>query len=427
MKENNIYQKKFERERTARLEAEKILEDKSREIFSLNEQLKKQNESLEQIVKKRTIQLEKEKNRAIKASTAKGEFLAKMTHEIRTPLNGVIGMSQILEEKYPNDSDINLVINSGKHLLEIVNDILSLSEIESNKMKLNYENYSFKKEISNTLKILEKKSEEKEIKLRTKFQLDQNIVNCDIIKINQILINLVNNAIKFTPEKGTVSVKISLKQNNLYLSVLDSGIGIDPKNKSKLFKSFSQANNNIRREYGGTGLGLSITEKLCSMMNGYIKVKSFQDKGSLFFVKLKVKNSKDNTILSIKKENKTVFNFEKILVVEDNKVNQIVISKFLDLLKITYDFANNGKEALDLLEQKNDYKLIFMDIHMPIMDGITCSKEILSKYKNTPKIVALTANSFKEDIDQYLKIGMSDYLSKPFMKKDLIKVLNKFI
>ncbi|WP_418263796.1 response regulator [Flavobacterium faecale] len=369
----------------------------------------------------------------------KTQFLANMSHEIRSPLNGVIGMLNILKTSPLNSEQseyIEIAEHSADHLIGIVNMILDHSKMEAGKMKLEEHPIHLKKELSKLIRLFEYRIKDKNIALD--FNFDDAIINnilCDNLRLQQVLINLLDNAIKFTSE-GVVKLEVQLvqKKDNLqYLNfkVMDSGIGIDAKKTEQLLLAFEQADLTTTRKYGGTGLGLTISNQLILLMGGSkLNIISLEEGGSSFSFDIPFKlNNNSILIENIDPIANPVqdITVHKALIVEDNIINQKVLRKLLDKLGIPTDIANNGKEAVTLFNQ-NEYDIIFMDLHMPEMDGFEATKKIHEsmkyKIKNIP-IIAVTASAFDEDKIKAIANGMDDFVTKPIVLKHLEETIAK--
>ena len=392
--------------------------------------------------KRTEAELIKAKELAEKAVVIKEQFLTNMSHEIRTPMNGIIGFARILEStNLDNDQkqSVEAIKKASHNLMFIINDILDFSKIEANKMTFETVNFSLSKTVNSVIELLYPNAKEKKIKLLYDIDPDinDNLIG-DPTKLSQILVNLVGNALKFT-EKGYVEVVVTEMLETetdslIKFSVIDTGIGI-PKDKiDSIFESFNQASNETTRKYGGTGLGLTITRKLVELQGGKITVESVVSKGSEFSFSLEYKKAQKATANNTKLKNAAIdpdfLKDIKILLVEDNELNQLLAVKVFGKWDKQIDIADNGKIAIEKITNTN-YDIILMDIQMPEMDGNELTNHIRTKMgeKSTVPIIALTAHATLEEEKRCLQNGMNDYLSKPYdfnvLLEKLYQNLNK--
>lgn len=392
--------------------------------------------------KKMSLNLITSRDAAEKSAKSKSEFLANMSHEIRTPLNAILGFVELLSENNhsPDDREtLEIISISGHNLMGIINDILDYSKIESGNLIIDHHMFEFDELVLSIKNIFTLMFKKKGLELN--FQINKNVPHqCfgDSLRIKQILTNMISNALKFT-EKGGVNIDISAKKTEnksnskssqkyiVNIEVKDTGMGIPSDKIGLLFGSFQQVDASTTRKFGGTGLGLAISKKLSIMMGGDIRVESVCLKSTTFFIDFIISEYDFQT--TEKKEVSQIYEIQpgiKVLIAEDNKINQKLAIALLKKLNISPFVADNGRVAVEL-QKKHQFDLILMDVQMPILNGIDATKEIRTEKENLnkPIILALTANAFEEDKKICLASGMNDFVPKPISFKDLTKKISK--
>ncbi len=419
-----ILLRRVERERQARKQAEQLLERKSLELYESNQRLQAQAAKLELTVQERTRALEEAAGRMQDALRTKGEFLAVVSHEIRTPMNGVLGMAQLLQMTDLTDEQkryVETIQTSGETLLTIINDILDLSKLDAGSVHLDARPVDLRAVAKEVADLLGAQAQKKNLYLDVEIGADIPAwIKGDATRLKQILTNLVGNAIKFTHAGGVRIAMRTLPQGpSLECQVQDTGIGIPPDKVDRLFEKFSQVDSSITRRYGGTGLGLVICKRLVEGMGGQIRAESKQREGSTFTFVIPLTATDPPGQAAPQGRAAQPATKLKILLVEDNAVNQMLALGMLQKLGLNADLATDGAEAVERVRETS-YDLILMDMQMPRMDGLTATRAIRAMSDlRQPRIVALTANAMESDREACLAAGMDDFLSKPFKAAEL--------
>lgn len=373
------------------------------------------------------------KDAAERASRAKSEFVSRMSHELRTPLNAIIGFAELLEAEPLSPSHknyVNLINNSGKHLMELINAVLDHAKIEAGGMTLEKIAFDFHVTIEAVMTIINEQACKKGLAFNTHIndELPRFVVG-DPTRLRQILINLLMNAVKFT-EQGSVELRIAVDEGRIVFSVRDTGIGMNEAALARLFKPFSQADDSVTRKYGGTGLGLMISKELIEAMGGAIEVESAPGAGTVFWFWLPLQAAANPAsavaVKAPETENSALGIADlvagRVLLVDDNRVNQQLAGAMLERLGLAYDFADNGADALRRLTT-TDYALVLMDMEMPEMDGVTATKHFRAEESAAGRpplpIIAMTANALQEDRERCFAAGMNGYIAKPISRAAL--------
>ncbi len=407
-------------------------------ITRIQDELTASRNTLEKQVASRTLELRKARDQAIAATGEMSDFLSTISHEIRTPLNAVIGMTEILidSDLTPQQQELAVTIHSsGELLLRLVNDILDLSKMEAKKLAIRSESFSIRAILEETARILDASIKAKGLSFQMQIADDlPDDLHGDSLRLRQILLNLMNNAIKFTDE-GFVQVDVTWNPDSqhricLMLVVSDSGRGVSPEFLPRLFRSFSQEKGlpHDSNQSQGTGLGLAICDRLCQLLGGSIQAESELGKGSRFSVKLPFKyhsaspERANNPLPSMGGDG---FAPLKILVAEDNRINQRVIELLLKKLNQEPEFVSNGQDAVNRVLQ-GGIDIVFMDLQMPVLDGLEATRLLRGSAIDQPYIVALTAFAFGDHQQECLDAGMNDFLNKPVRLQELISTLHRF-
>ena len=388
------------------------------------------------ITSKKKVELEliSAKEQALQLNRAKDMFISVMSHEIRTPLNAVIGMSHLLLDEDPLESqkeNLSVLKFSAENLMRLINDVLDFTKIETGNVQLEKASVNLGELVQSVTNSLQYRANEKDIYIKQSVDPDiPQMVIADSARLIQILLNLVSNSVKFT-EKGGVTIDLKVLEQNIdtvriRFAVIDTGIGIAPDKQGTIFESFKQAELDTTRKYGGTGLGLAISKRLVELHDSRINVDSVLGQGSTFWFTITFKKADSQAINTSKMDMGLDMN---VLVVDDNQINRILVNKVLKKWGTTVDFAENGQEAVDKIAANQNYDVVLMDVHMPVMGGLEATEILRAKnetYFQQLPILALTASMLSNEVNQMIEAGMNDFILKPFEPKTLYDKLSKY-
>ena len=386
-------------------------------------------------MKQLEFELKGARHKAEESSKAKAMFLANMSHEIRTPLNGIVGMAEQLAQSQL-DADqryfVDIMRSASSTLLSIINDVLDISKIESGKFSIETTPFNLNETIRRTLSIFGEKAKQTNVSLDIELMDDRGIMHLgDPHRLSQVLFNIVGNAMKFT-QAGYVRVTSHLArgENDICLvsfSIEDTGVGMDMAYLTKVFEAFTQEDASVTRKFGGSGLGLSIARNIVHIMGGTIEIESEKGKGTRVNIRIPMRISNEKTkqdIVEITDLQKSLKGL-RILAVEDNELNRMVLQVILKKCEVVLTIAHNGQEAIDLIQQQ-EFDLVLMDVQMPVVDGLEATKYIRNELKMIIPIIGLSANAMREEVEICKQAGMNDYLVKPYSERVLVEIMKKW-
>ena len=386
-------------------------------------------------MKQLEFELKGARHKAEESSKAKAMFLANMSHEIRTPLNGIVGMAEQLAQSQL-DADqryfVDIMCSASSTLLSIINDVLDISKIESGKLSIETTPFNLNETIRRTLSIFGEKAKQTNVSLDIELMDDRGIVHLgDPHRLSQVLFNIVGNAMKFT-QAGYVRVTSHLARGEndicfVSFSIEDTGVGMDLAYLTKVFEAFTQEDASITRKFGGSGLGLSIARSIVHIMGGTIEIESEKGKGTRVNIRIPMRISNEKTkqeIVEMTDLQKSLKGL-RILAVEDNELNRMVLQVILKKCEVVVTIAQNGQEAINLI-QDQDFDLVLMDVQMPIVDGLEATKYIREELKLTIPIIGLSANAMRDEVEICKQAGMNDYLVKPYSERALVEVMKRW-
>ena len=437
----DLLERRLARERAARKQAESLLEGRSLELYNLSSELRNLTGLQEELIQRRTDELRRARDEAVAASSAKSAFLANMSHEIRTPLTSIIGFAELLltrdvaaDEK---EAAVRTIIRNGRHLLDVINDILDLSKIETGQVELERIDIDLPILLRDLVTLVAGRAEEKslEFAVQPHLPLPARFAG-DPVRLKQILLNLCSNAIKFT-QRGSVRISVRYQADPpaLLFTVSDTGIGMTPEQQSRLFQPFVQADVSTTRRYGGTGLGLYLSNQLAAALGARIRVRSEPGKGSRFQLVLPLPAAVPaDELLTLEGDLRIYERAEfaisafaapdlrgRVLLAEDGIDNQRLLAAYLRQAGLDVTVVGNGRDAVETALRR-EFELVLMDIQMPVLDGVAATQMLRGAGYSRP-IVALTANVMKSDVQRYREIGCDDVLAKPVERERFYQVI----